>query len=65
MYPMSYASFTREGRSVGLVWADSTERVVSVLGDLPDSWLRTDATVARIRLDRAGWELVSEGKVEE
>ena len=62
MYPMSYISLEKEDRSIGLVWADSSKRILSVI-EAPITWIGTDITLAITRLRSAGWEEVSRGKV--
>ena len=63
MYPMTYAFLEKGEREVSLVWADSSKIVLYVTGDLPETWVGTDATLALTRLVSAGWEEVSRGKV--
>ena len=65
MFPMTYASLEKEGRSVSLIWANSSKRIISITGDGPLSWLNTDATLAITRLISAGWVEDSRGKVED
>ena len=65
MFPMTYATLTKGERSASLVWADSSKRILSAAGDLPPTWVGTDATLAITRLISAGWVEASRGKVEE
>lgn len=64
MFPMTYVSFTKKDRTVGLVFANSSKRIISTIGDLPDSWMHTDAELATTRLVSAGWKEVSRRKVD-
>ena len=64
LFPMSYASLEKGERAVSLVWADSSKRIMYVEGDLPESWLHTDATLAITRLRSAGWAELKRGRVE-
>jgi hypothetical protein len=64
-FPMTYCSLDKGERSVSLVWAESSKRVLYVKGDLPPSWIQTDATLAVTRLISAGWTEVARGKVED
>jgi hypothetical protein len=64
VYPMTYVSLEKGERSVSLVYANSSKRILYVEGDLPETWVNTDATLAQTRLKSAGWEEVARGKVE-
>jgi hypothetical protein len=65
MYPMTYCSLKKGERTVSLVWANSSGLILYVEGDLPETWVRTDATLAITRLLSAGWVETGRGKVEE
>lgn len=62
MFPMMYATFTKDDRTAYLVWATSSGRIIQV-NELPESWVNTDADLGRARLKSAGWRLESEGAV--
>ena len=64
MYPMTFCSLEKGERSVSLVWANSSKLILYVEGDLPESWVRTDATLAITRLISAGWVETARGEVE-
>jgi hypothetical protein len=61
-WPMSFASFEKEERKITLVWANSSNRIVTSVG-APDTWVNTDAELACTRLLSASWNRVAEGKV--
>jgi len=65
IYPMTFASLEKGKRNVSLVWADSSKLILYVQGDLPETWVRTDSSLAITRLLSAGWVETSRGKVEE
>lgn len=64
MFPMTYATLEKEERSVSLVWANNGKLIINLTGDIPTTWLGTDATLAITRLLSAGWVETSRGKVE-
>ena len=67
MFPMTYASFSKEGveHGLSLVWASSSNRLLSVLGgEGYDSWLGVDATLAINRLVQDEWVEETRGTVE-
>lgn len=63
VFPMTCVSFTKKDRTVGLVFADSSKRIINTIGELPGTWLYTDSELAITRLLSAGWEEASRGKV--
>ena len=64
MFPMMYAHLEKDGRTASLVYADSSQRIINIIGDLPQTWLNSDATLGITRLISAGWKETGRGKVE-
>lgn len=63
VYPMTYAHYARGERSLTLIWADSSKLIMDMMGDIPYSWMRTDAELACTRLESAGWKQTGKGQV--
>ena len=63
MFPMMCAHLEKDGRTASIVYADSSKRVIGVIGDLPMTFMHTDATLCITRLVSAGWKETSRGKV--
>jgi hypothetical protein len=64
MFPMTYVSLAKGERTAGVIYANSSGKVVNVI-DLPLSWLGTDGTLAVTRLISAGWKETRRGKVKQ
>ena len=63
MFPMTYVSLSKGERTAGIIYANSSGRVVNVI-DLPLSWIGQDGTLAVTRLVSAGWKEDRRGKVQ-
>lgn len=63
LFPMTYVSLEKEGRTASLVYADSSGLMVNVI-DLPLTWVHSDAVLGVTRLISAGWVETGRGKVE-
>jgi len=65
MFPMECVHLEKDGRTASIVYADSSKRVLGVVGDLPITFIHADATLCITRLISAGWKETSRGKVTE
>ena len=63
MFPMTFVHLEKDGRTASIVYADSSKRVIGVVGDLPVTFMNQDATLCVTRLISAGWKETSRGKV--
>jgi hypothetical protein len=61
---MIYVRFERGEHMLVLTFADSSKKIIAVLGDAPRTWITEDFELAATRLLSAGWEETNRGKVE-